>query len=321
MKKMRVILYCAALFITVAAVFIGNVNIPFEALHDIVGGKDGVYKEIILSLRLPRVIGSFAAGSALAVCGVVIQSIIRNPLGEPYMLGISSGAALGAVIGLVAGGGAAVYGLSFVAALITSAAIYVLSVERGEVSTVRLILTGVVINFLLSSVIMLILTFNSGKIREYFFWTMGDFGNSTLPVALTIIILAIIFSIIVYFFGEELDLIAVGEESAFYTGVNVEQIKKIMFVLVSAMTAVIVSANGVIGFVGIIIPHILKLVFREKHKNLIVDSFFAGGVFLAVCDTIGRSAVSGAEIPVGIITSIVGAPVFLHIMKKNGGAR
>lgn len=284
--------------------------------------------DIIWEVRMPRVILGAFTGMSLAVVGVIMQATIQNPLGDPYILGLSSGASLGATFSILVGfsGVLSSFGVglgAFLGALMASILVYFLAKIGGRITPFKMILAGMVISSICSSLTSLIIFLSKDNegIRTVNFWMMGslagaEWSNIALPIVVSIIPL-------IYFFTQyrNLNLMVLGDETSITLGLNVEKHRKIYMILSSLVTGVIVSVCGTIGFVGIMIPHIVRLIFGTDHKILLPFSALLGAIFLIWADVIARCAVSNMELPIGIITSVIGAPFLLWLMIKGNGEK
>jgi iron complex transport system permease protein len=273
----------------------------------------------ILNLRLARIVLAVIAGSGLSVCGIVLQAILRNPLAEPYLLGTSSGAGLGAVIALTLGAAFAYIPLAaFIGAILSTLLVYSISRERGKIGVQSLILSGVVISIAFSAIILFLLSaFEKEALHGISWWLWGNlevFDFKLLITAGVIVTLGIICHIFVF---AGFNAISMGEEEALHLGIKVELVKKILFFLISLITAAIISVCGVIGFVGLVIPHITRLIIGPNHRLLIPASCILSSAFMVLCDLLARTCFSPSEIPIGVVTAIVGAPVFIILLKKS----
>lgn len=277
---------------------------------------------------MPRVLLGAFAGMALAMVGVIMQATIQNPLGDPYILGLSSGASLGATFSILIGfsGVLSSFGAplgAFLGALMASIFVYFLARIGGRITPFKMILAGMVISSICSSLTSLIIFLSKDNegIRTVNFWMMGslagaEWSNIVLPIAISVIPL-------IYFFTQyrNLNLMVLGDETSITLGLNIEKHRKIYMILSSLITGVIVSVCGTIGFVGIMIPHIVRLIFGTDHKTLLPFSALVGAIFLIWADVIARCAITNMELPIGIITSVIGAPFLLWLMVKGTGEK
>ena len=283
---------------------------------------DQAHRYIIWQIRLPRVLTSLIVGMALSGSGVIFQAVFRNPMADPYILGVSSGAALGVAVGLITGflaylpGGWGVTTFAFLGAITASAMIYLLS-GGARSSSMTLLLSGVAMNFLLSSAMSLLLYFNRDRIEDIVYWSLGSFSASTwerLAVAGPCIIIGLI---ILLLFHRELDLILFGDDTASSLGMNIRGERLFLLVIATCVAAGAVSISGIIGFVGLIVPHVVRNFSGPVHRRLIPWAVLLGGVFTMVADTAARSLIPPTEIPVGIITSLAGAPFFIILLRRK----
>lgn len=338
-KKVFIAVLLILLFISsiILGISFGAVDIPpYDVyrvfLYKVFGIKIGNLDEILNStlfdiiwgVRMPRVLLGAFAGMALAMVGVIMQATIQNPLGDPYILGLSSGASLGATFSILIGfsGVLSSFGAplgAFLGALIASIFVYFLAKIGGRITPFKMILAGMVISSICSSLTSLIIFLSKDNegIRTVNFWMMGslagaEWSNIVLPIAISVIPL-------IYFFTQyrNLNLMVLGDETSITLGLNIEKHRKIYMILSSLITGVIVSVCGTIGFVGIMIPHIVRLIFGTDHKTLLPFSALVGAIFLIWADIIARCAITNMELPIGIITSVIGAPFLLWLMVKG----
>ena len=280
-------------------------------------------EEIILfSVRLPRIIFAGIVGASLSLGGVVFQAILRNPLADPYILGISGGSALGAIIGIVVGAGSFYLGvplLAFLGALATVFLVFIVAGgTRGPLLDNSLLLSGVVVNAFFSAAILFFLSIvNSMELHSITFWLMGDLSGAS-GREISVVAFCLIFGfVLLYAQARKLDLIVQGEDTALQLGVNVERTKQWLLIITSLIISVAVSLAGIIGFVGIMVPHLMRLVFGSDHRLLLPVSALFGASFLIVADTISRVVFAPAELPVGVITALCGAPYFIFLLKRK----
>ena len=338
-KKVFIAVLLILLFISsiILGISFGAVDIPpYDVyrvfLYKVFGIKIGNLDEILNStvfdiiwgVRMPRVLLGAFAGMALAVVGVIMQATIQNPLGDPYILGLSSGASLGATFSILIGfsGILSSFGAplgAFLGALMASIFVYFLAKIGGRITPFKMILAGMVISSICSSLTSLIIFLSKDNegIRTVNFWMMGslagaEWSNIVLPILISVIPL-------IYFFTQyrNLNLMVLGDETSITLGLNIEKHRKIYMILSSLITGVIVSVCGTIGFVGIMIPHIVRLIFGTDHKTLLPFSALVGAIFLIWADVIARCAITNMELPIGIITSVIGAPFLLWLMVKG----
>lgn len=283
---------------------------------------------IVWNVRLPRVILGFLTGGALALCGGSFQGIFKNPMADPYILGVSSGAALGAAIGIVLHlnktflgmGGTAV--MAFVGALGTIFLVYAIARQGRRVPVANLLLSGIAVGQTISAVMSLLMLFNIQNMNQILFWTLGSMNGSGWMQVLVVLPFVIIGSIVLFTSIRELDIMLLGEDTAMQLGVDVERLKRKILISSSVIVAAVVSVTGVIGFVGLVVPHMVRLIVGPKHRRLLPFSLICGGAFLVLCDTVARSLFV-TEIPVGVITAICGGPFFVFLLRRQrkGGVR
>ncbi|ADD01655.1 transport system permease protein [Thermoanaerobacter italicus Ab9] len=306
-------------FTMILSISAGAVKIPLrEILNIFFGGGSETSRTIILNLRLPRVIESAVVGMGLSVVGAFFQGLLRNPMADPYVLGISSGAAFGATIAIILGLG--IFGLSFMAfvtSLMTVFFVYTISRTSTRVSMTTMLLAGIAISAFMSAIISLMMLLNHDEFSRIVFWTMGGFSliNWNSVVFTTPII--VIGSFVMYVFSRDVNAILTGEEVAEHLGVNTELVKKIILVTGSLVTATAVSVGGIIGFVGLIVPHISRLIVGPDNRVLVPFSAISGAIFLTFADLLARVILKPMEIPIGIITAAFGGPFFLYLLIKS----
>jgi iron complex transport system permease protein len=305
----------------VAGISIGSVSIPPGHLWGALTGSGEATeaeRTIIMSIRLPRLLLAMVVGAGLSVAGLVFQALLRNPLAEPYILGISSGGTVGTLIALTLGLGVfATPALSFAGSLCVMMLVYTLAQRRGQMDTNALLMAGVMIGAFFNAVVLLIIAMTDQEMRSAFLWLMGNLsgaGSGGLSVVGPVILAA---SALLLLFARSYNLIATGDEAALQLGVNVRTIRRISYLLASLITGLAVSVSGVVGFVGLIIPHLCRMVLGPDHRLLVPASFLAGGIFLALADLAARTLLAPAEIPVGAVTAAIGAPVFISLLRRQ----
>lgn len=275
---------------------------------------------IFWQLRLPRVLLSVVVGAVLSVCGAAYQSIFRNPLTDPYVLGVSSGASLGAAVAILVGLEAYLWGVggcALVAALLTVLLIYKIASIGNRMHTTTLLLTGVCLTLLISAVISFLMVLNHEKMDSIIFWTMGSFGSATWTDVVIVAPVAVVGVGVVLYYSRDLNLLLAGSEAARSMGVEVERVKRMLLLFTTLMVAFAVSSCGVIGFVGLIVPHAVRLVAGPDNRRVVPYSVVCGALFVLVCDTLARTMLRPSELPVGSLTSIVGAPLFIYLLYRN----
>jgi len=301
------------------SISVGAVNIPLqEIVATFTGGGDETHRTIILNLRLPRVISSAVVGMGLSVAGTFFQALLRNPMADPYVLGISSGAALGATLAIILGFGLiSLSFMAFVLALVVVVFVYLVAKTGSRISINTMLLAGIAISSLISAIISLLMLLNHDELTKIYFWTMGGFNLTNWQKVIYSSPIIIISTLIMYVFSRDLNAILTGEEIAEHLGVNTELVKRTILILASLVTATCVSIGGVIGFVGLIVPHISRLIIGPDNRVLVPFSTLTGAIFLNLADTLARVILRPAEIPIGIITAAFGGPFFLYLLVKN----
>ncbi len=315
MKKKILLLVVVCVLIFAASLFIGPRFInPFE--------MDSLSRQIVQSLRLPRSVVATLMGVGLGASGAVLQGILRNPLADPYVLGISSGASLLAVIGLVVGldsfGFVTVPVLAFIGGILTGVLVGATGQKGGRIWPERLLLAGVGLSFLFSSLVMLIMSVSRDEgMRRAILWIFGDLSLSDwslIPYGIVFISVGLFISISR---AKALNALMLGDEMAYSLGFSPFRERFILFVSVGLMTAASVSLGGIVGFIGLLMPHMVRFFIGSDSRLLIPLSALTGGALLCIADTLGRTVVSPVEIPSGIITAIIGAPFFLYLLRRK----
>lgn len=298
-------------------------KVPFLGSYIQIKEKKEVYETIIFQVRLPRICMAGLVGCGLSVIGATFQGLFRNALADPHILGVSSGAALGATIAMlfevsmhviVLG----VTGLfAFLGALGTVFLVYNLARMGGKVPITNILLTGTAISTMMSSIISLLMTFHQDRIDTVYMWTLGSFSAANWSNVLLLLIFVFGGVSIIFLYAKELNAILTGEEVAESLGVDTVATKKILIVVSSLVVAVCVSVSGIIGFVGLIIPHCIRLFVGADYRKILPVSCLAGAIFMIFCDTIARSIVAPSELPVGVVTALFGAPYFVYLLYKR----
>lgn len=310
--------------ISVVSLCIGAAGIPLKKILKILfEEKQTTEYSILINIRLPRIVLGFAVGGALSLAGTVLQGIFRNPLVEPYTLGISGGASLGVCLNIAfrwyENLGIIAFPLSgFLGAVLVTILVYTMSLKTGTLRTHGMLLTGVMISFISSSLVMLIMAISrSEDLHGIVFWIMGSLEEPNTLLIVVAIVGALLGLIVTYLFCMDLNALALGEEEAVHLGVNVEKTKRVLFIIASILTGVSVSVAGVIGFVGLIVPHFVRMFTGGDHRILLITAFLSGASFLILCDTLARTVLGPFELPVGVITGIVGGSVFVYALSRR----
>lgn len=283
----------------------------------------GPEADIVLRIRWPRTLLAFLVGASLSVSGVVFQALLRNPLADPFVLGVSGGAALGGIAALALGtaagfGYAAVPPAAFLGALVTTFLLYIVAGSGQRVSGNNLLLTGVVFNaFASAAIVFLASVAGLTEGAQIFLWLIGNLSAARSDVTGWVALFLVLGFVVAFVLGRSMNLLILGDEPAEQLGVATEPQKRILLLATSLMVGAAVSVAGLVGFVGLIIPHLLRLIFGADHRLLIPAAALGGGAFLVVCDTVARTALGGRELPVGAITALVGGPLFLYLLRKH----
>lgn len=295
------------------AIFLGSEKLTFFELTE----SQAV---ILFDIRLPRVLLGACVGASLAVAGAGLQSLLRNPLAEPYLLGVSNGAALGTMLAFVffaqiefARPVFAVLGAS-----LATVAVYQMARSRTGMNVERLVLSGVIVTTFLSSIIVLLTSLlDAAKLRSFTFWLLGDLSQATKGGFYLTFVCVILGTILLSSQARALNLMMIGERDAFDFGVEVGKVRLIVFATASALVGISVAASGSVGYVGLIVPHLIRLTVGSDNRLVIPFSAMSGAIFVVLADTIARVAIAPRELPVGAITALIGAPMFIYLLRKN----
>ncbi len=277
-------------------------------------------RTILWEIRLPRVMLGIFVGASLAVAGASLQALLRNPLAEPYLLGVSNGAALGTLVAFVAfeSYAAARPVFAFVGAGTATFAVYQMARTRAGMNVERLVLSGVIVTTFLSSIIVLLTSLlDAARLRGYTFWLLGDLSQATFDGAYLTMAAGVAGTIILMSQARALNLMMIGERDAFDHGVEVGRVRLIVFGTASALVGLSVAASGSVGYVGLIVPHLVRLAFGSDNRLVVPLSALAGGIFVVLADTVSRTAIAPRELPVGAITALIGAPLFIYLLRRN----
>ena len=293
-------------------------KIPVIGKNIDINNINQTYLTIIFNIRLPRILLSTIVGMGLAVVGSVYQGILKTNMADPYILGISSGAALGATLSIILEKytwGAGIYTttiLSFVMAIFTIVLVYMIS--KGVKKSTILILVGINISSFISAIISLMMILNRDQFDKIVLWTMGSFGTSTWIKVIISSLIVIPLCIFITFFNKQINAISISEDTAKSLGVDVKRVNKTLIIITSLIVATCVSMSGIIGFVGLMVPNIVRMMFGPNHKNVIIFSMIFGGILMLLSDGIARTIISPKELPVGIITAMLGAPYLVYLV-------
>jgi len=299
----------------------GSVSLPVSDVWDGLWYGRGAGAVIVRDLRAPRVALAFLVGGSLAVCGAALQAMIRNPLAEPYLLGLSSGAGLGAVVAIAsrAAGPWAVPLAAFLGALAAVVLVYRLSLVAGRrLDPHVLLLSGVVVGAFAGALMSAIMVLSDAPgVRNAFLWLLGGFSAASWRALAIFSAYAVVPLAVLLFHARSLDLIALGDESAHHLGASVDRVRRVVYLSTALLTAASVATCGIVGFVGLVVPHAVRLTFRPLHRSLIPVAFAAGGCFLVLADVVSRIAVRPLELPVGVVTALVGVPLFALLLRRT----
>ena len=326
-----VVLVALLVAITLLCICAGSVAIPVQETisclwHMLLGDSipESIYRTIILSVRLPRVLCVALCGAALTLCGTAMQGLLRNPLADGSTLGVSAGASLGAVLALafdlrIPGfpyGGTMIMSMLFAFLSLLLILALAFALDRS-LSTASIILIGVIFSMFASSVTSLVITFSGERIRSITFWTLGSLSGSNMTYAAILACALFIFGSMILLHAREVDALALGEENALHIGVSVRRVKLILLISVSVLIGVCVSVGGTIAFVGLIVPYLTRMVTGPRHTRLFPASLLSGACFLLLADLISRTLLSPIELPIGVVTSLVGAVLFILIFYRT----
>jgi iron complex transport system permease protein len=304
------ILLAFALFL---AVLLGSEKLSFFDLNE-------QQRAILFDIRLPRVLLGASVGASLAVAGASLQSLLRNPLAEPYLLGVSNGAAMGTMLAFVFFANFE-FSRPVCAILGASAAsfvVYQMAKSRAGMNTERLVLSGVIVTTFLSSIIVLLTSLlDTTKLRSFTFWLLGDLSQATLNGFYLTGIAAALGTIILSSQARALNLLMIGERDAMDFGVEVGRVRLVIFATASALVGLSVAASGSVGYVGLIVPHLVRLAIGSDNRLVVPFSAISGAIFVVLADTVARTAIAPRELPVGAITALIGAPLFIYLLRKN----
>lgn len=339
-KTVFIIILAVYAALAITATSMGSANItPYKVLTAVLkslpfigryieGNVSGTHHLIIFMVRMPRIVMASLVGMGLSVVGASFQSLFKNPMADPYVLGISSGAALGAALSIIIKLPGTIASLSittifaFIGAVATTILVYSIAQVKGKVTTTNLLLSGSAVSFLMSAMISIIMVFNQEEVNKIVFWMMGSFNASSWKNILIIAPVVIIGTTIIYFFYKDFNLMLTGDDTAKTLGVDTEKLKKLIILVSSLIMAVSVSFSGIIGFVGFLVPHMIRIIFGPNNKALIPFSALGGAIFLLFADTVARTIASPAELPVGAVTALIGSPFFIYLlikMKRRSG--
>ncbi|MGC9126674.1 MAG: FecCD family ABC transporter permease [Thermoplasmata archaeon] len=325
MMKSRILLVISIIIFFLSIIFslgTGAVSIPFTTvLNRLIDPGNDVNSLIIWQLRMPRILLAALVGASLTVSGAVMQGLFRNPLADPYVTGTASGAALGATLSMFLG----LFYLSifflplfaFIGAFATTLVVLFISGISGGAKSENMLLAGIGVSIFLSAFVSLLLYLLGKDLLTVFYWLMGSFSGASWVYVYIMLIVSVPTIAIIGVMAMDLDPMMLGEDHAYSLGIDVKKIRIIFFVLSSLITGLSVAFSGIIGFVGLVIPHIVRILIGPKNRHLIASSIFIGASYMVIADTISRSFSIIMELPVGIVTSMIGVPVFLFLLVKQ----
>ncbi len=311
-----------ALFLSiVVCIGIGSVSISVERIIEVfLGGGTRGERQIIMNIRLPRILLGALVGAALAVAGAAMQGVFRNPMASPYVLGISSGASFGAALAMIIGiswlpGKFSIASMAFIFCFLTLFLVYSIArTKGGYVPVETLLLAGIAVGAFFNALVSLMQYFAGENLAGIIFWMMGGLSSTKWDDLLVILPMIILGTSVIWALSRDLNTMMVGEEHALHLGLNVNNIRVIILLAASLVTAAAVSVSGIIGFVGLVVPHVIRLLVGPDHRILIPASMLGGAIFMVWMDTLARMVIAPAELPVGIITALLGAPFFIYLI-------
>ncbi|MDP3443190.1 MAG: iron ABC transporter permease [Ignavibacteria bacterium] len=307
---------CIVFFIGLSA---GSTNVALsEIINILLGSGSGSEEQIILDIRLPRVLYAALVGGGLSIAGAVFQAVLLNPLAEPYILGISSGGTFGAVLSMLLG--FSMWGtqlFAFGGALIVMLLVFLVGKKYGELEPNVLLLSGVMIGAFFSAAILFMMTILNDSLRTAVFWLIGNLSLARKESLPFIFVVVTSISLFLTLNSYKLNLLSLGNDSAKQLGLNTSRLKIVIYLLTSLMIGAIVSVSGIIGFVGLIIPHICRMLFGVDNRIILPASFFIGASYLILADALSRIIIAPSEMPVGAITALMGAPIFIYLLRKR----
>ena len=311
--RLGAILVILLVVVLAAAAMLGAERLPLVDLNE-------QQRSILYDIRLPRILLGACVGASLAVAGAGLQSLLRNPLAEPYLLGVSNGAALGTMLAFVFFQSLEITRplLAFAGAGLATVAVYRMAKSRMGMNVERLVLSGVIVTTFLSSVIVMLTTLlDAAKLRSFTFWLLGDLSQATRNGVYLSAGAVIIGTILLMSQARALNLMMVGERDAFDFGVEVGRVRMLVFGSSSLVVGAAVAASGSVGYVGLIVPHLVRLSVGSDNRLVVPFSAIAGAIFVVFADTIARTATAPRELPVGAVTALIGAPLFIYLLRKN----
>ncbi|MCW8849819.1 MAG: iron ABC transporter permease [Melioribacteraceae bacterium] len=314
------ILFLSTLILGIFCLTIGSVDTSISDIYRVIftGDSSAQISQIVLQIRLPRILYAILIGGGLSVAGAVFQAILMNPLAEPYILGISSGGTFGAVLSFVIG--ATFLGtqiMAFSGAFLVMLLVFFLGKRYGDLEPNTLLLSGVMIGAFFSAAILLMVIFLNDSLRTAVYWMVGSLTFAKLENLWLVSTITIVVFIYLVINSHKYNILALGGETAKSLGINSNTLKKTTYFAASLLIGAVVSVSGIIGFVGLVVPHVCRLIWGVDNRIIIPSSFFIGAMYLTVADSIARTIISPSELPVGAITAILGAPIFIYLLKTR----
>ena len=327
-KYIKQVFFILAMFfllivVSFIALSIGEINFTPGELLTVFKNRTGIEYTIVNNIRLPRIILGIAVGGALSLSGVILQGVYRNPLVEPFTLGISGGASLGVALTIIFNLNLmiGVYMLplsGFIGAVATTFLVYMLAVRKNYYNINRMLLIGVMISFMSSSTMMFLMsTTTAENLHSIIFWIMGSLDEPNIILVKVVFYTSITGLFISYLLANPLNALRLGESKAKHLGVNTTFTIRALFILASVLTGISVSVAGVIGFVGLIIPHLIRMMIGSDYRLLLISSFLGGSIFILISDIIARTIIAPNELPIGVITGMIGGLVFIIVMSRS----
>lgn len=331
-----IVLSIALILVIVGSASVGSASIPVIDSFRILASRiptigqsialddiKPVYEIIVWNVRLPRILLAGLTGCGLSVVGAAFQGLFRNPLSDPHILGVSSGAALGATFAMLSGIQFQFASLGFVGicaflgAITTVFVVYILSGIGGRSQITNLLLTGTAISTMLSSIISLLMTLHRDEIEKVYMWTLGSFSSATWGKVKYLCLFVGLGVAVILCYCNDLNVLLTGEDSAKSLGIQTRKVKRVIIIFASLLVGACVSVSGIIGFVGLLIPHCTRLISGPDHRKLLPYCCFSGAIFLILCDTLARTVTQPSELPVGVVTALFGAPYFIFLLYYN----
>ena len=327
-KYIKQVFFILAMFfllivVSFIALSIGEINFTPGELISVFKNRSGIEYTIVNNIRLPRIILGIAVGGALSLSGVILQGVYRNPLVEPFTLGISGGASLGVALTIIFSLNLmiGIYMLplsGFIGAVLTTFLVYMLAVRKNYYNINRMLLIGVMISFMSSSTMMFLMsTTTAENLHSIIFWIMGSLDEPNIILVKVVFYTSIAGLFISYLLANPLNALRLGESKAKHLGVNTTFTIRALFILASILTGISVSVAGVIGFVGLIIPHLIRMMIGSDYRLLLISSFLGGSIFILISDIIARTIIAPNELPIGVITGMIGGLVFIIVMSRS----